>query len=417
MSEITVGSADKRTFTIYVILLLFCAGVVRLLLAEQYSGFISDQGLFVQWMESVRENGLGGAFAVNGSINYPPLFLGMLGLYGDLLHLLGISTQAGAVSFKFILIMIDLVAILLVVRLTAGIANYNWRAFVILLFALNPALMTDSAVWGQVDLLHSILMLLAVIGLTNRPLWSGILFAFALLTKFQAITVLPVMGLWLLLILIREKQYRPLLLWVSGFAGPWILTIIYFGATGSLTKMIRQAYTDAVGFYSSASMNAMNIWFHIIGVDPGTNDTQTIAAGISMRNFGFLLLFAAVIGICLYMYYSREDRTTMLLKASATLCFSFFMLPTEIHERYSIPALVFTLLVIKHDKQWTWSAGLLTLTILMNLVIVLNNDVTAGNGIWMAIVNVLVLIGMFGSLWMGVKRSCKPSVVKEVGER
>jgi Gpi18-like mannosyltransferase len=415
--SIEVGStADKRKFIGFVILLLLCAGVVRLLLAEQYAGFRSDQSLFVQWMGSVREYGLGGAFAANGNINYPPLFLWIMGLYGDLLAALGISTYAGAISFKFLLILIDLAAILLAVKLTESMSNYNWRSFVLVLFALNPALMTDSAVWGQVDMLHSMLMLLAVVLLSNRPFMSGIIFALALLTKFQAITILPVIGIWLLIVLLRERKFRPLLMWITGFVCPWIVTLSYFGAAGSLGEMISQAYTDAVGFYTSATMNAMNIWFYIIGIDPGTNDTQIMAAGISMRNIGFLLLFIAVIGICGYVYRSREESTTVLLKASAALSLAFFMLPTEIHERYSIPALVFTILVLLKDKQWTLPAGLLTLTVLMNLIIVLDNRVTAGTGVWIAIVNVFVLLWMFRSLWVGARRVIVQAQVSKAGE-
>lgn len=410
------STADKRKFIGFVILLLLCAGVVRFLLAEQYTGFISDQGLFVQWMESVRENGLGGAFASNGNINYPPLFLWMMSLYCDLLHTLGISIYAGAVSFKFLLILIDLTAILLAVKLTSSISNYNWRSFVLVLYALNPALMTDSAVWGQVDMLHSMLMLLAVVWLSDRPFRSGIIFALALLTKFQAITVLPVIGIWLLIRLVKERKFRPLLMWVLGFVCPWMVTLSYFGAAGSLGKMISQAYTDAVGFYTSVTMNAMNIWFYVMGIDPGTRDTQIMAAGISMRNFGFLLLVIAVIGICLYVCLSREASTAVLLKASATLSLAFFMLPTEIHERYSIPALVFTVMVLLKDKQWTLPAGLLTLTVLMNLIIVLDNNVTAGTGVWIAIVNILILLWMFRSLWLGARGKPIPAAASEAGE-
>ncbi|MFC5652018.1 hypothetical protein ACFPYJ_23455 [Paenibacillus solisilvae] len=414
--------ADRRKFIGFVILLLMCAGVVRFLLAEEYTGFISDQGLFVQWMESVREYGLGGAFAANGNINYPPLFLWVMGLYGDLLHALGISTYAGAISFKFLLILIDLAAVVLAVWLTAGISNYNWRSFILVLFALNPALMTDSAVWGQVDMLHSMLMLLAMMWLSNRPFMSGVIFALALLTKFQAITVLPVIGIWLLIVLVKERNFRPLLMWTIGFITPWMAALSYFGAAGSLGIMISQAYTDAVGFYISVTMNAMNIWFYIIGIAPGTNDTEILAAGVTMRNFGFGLLFISVIGICLYVYRSREESTAVLLKASAALCLAFFMLPTEIHERYSIPALVFTVFVLLKDKRWVLPAGLLTLTVMMNLIIVLDNNVTAGTGVWIAIVNVFVLIWMHRLLWMGAGSGIAeslpslPALTNEAGE-
>ncbi|MBW7453738.1 hypothetical protein ACFOLF_22325 [Paenibacillus sepulcri] len=408
--------ADKRKFAGFVILLVLCAAAVRLALAEQYPGFISDQRLFVQWMESVRDLGLGGAFAANGQINYPPLFLWIMSLYGDLLHALGISANAGSVSFKSLLILIDLAAIALVIKLASSVGNYNWRSFTIVLFALNPALMTDSAVWGQVDILHSMLMLLAVIWLPRRPFMSGIIFALAMLTKFQAITVFPVIGIWLLTGLAKERKFRPLLMWAAGFVCPWIATLGYFGAAGSLGKMISQAYTDAVGFYTSATMNAMNIWFYVMGTDPNTPDTEYMAIGITIRNFGFLLLFLAVVGICLYIYRSREESITVLLKASASLCLAFFMLPTEIHERYSIPALVFTLLVLLKDKKWTLPAGLLTLTVLMNLIIVLDDNVNYGTGVWMAIVNLFVLLWMFRSLWTGAGRDPVPAAAAKAGD-
>jgi Gpi18-like mannosyltransferase len=397
--ELAGKNTDRSAFILYVVMLLAAAWIVRLIVASSFTGFWSDQMLFVRWMEAVQQNGLSGAYASNGSINYPPFFLLLLGAYGDIANVFGISPQAGALSFKFILLLIDFAAILAAVKLTAGIKSINWRAFILLLFALNPALITDSAAWGQVDMLHSMLMVIAVLQLARRPWLSGTIFAVALLTKFQAVTVLPVIGVWLLVSLVRERRVKPLLYWALGFIAPWLVTAGYFGATGSLGRMISQAYTSAVGFFTSATLNAMNIWFYLIGVGPNTNDTETILPGLTMRNFGLLLLMAAVVFICIYVFVSRETSTSgILLKASAAVSFAFFMLPTEIHERYSIPALVFAIMAAMIDKRWIAAAGGLTVTVIFNLVIVLNNDVRPATGLWIAIMNAIILAGMLWEL-------------------
>ncbi|QYR21475.1 hypothetical protein KZ483_28090 [Paenibacillus sp. sptzw28] len=393
------GKTDRSAFIMYVVMLLAAAWIVRLIVASSFTGFWSDQMLFVRWMEAVQQNGLSGAYASNGSINYPPLFLLLLGAYGDIANVFGISPQAGALSFKFILLLIDFAAILAAVKLTASIKSMNWRALILLLFALNPALITDSAAWGQVDMLHSMLMVIAVLQLARRPWLSGLLFAVALLTKFQAVTVLPVIGVWLLVTLVRERRVKPFLYWALGFIAPWLVTAAYFEAAGSLGRMISQAYTSAVGYFTSATLNAMNIWFYLIGVNPNTNDTEFLLPGLTMRNFGLLLLLAAVVFICIYVFVSREASTSgILLKASAAVSFAFFMLPTEIHERYSIPALVFAIMAAMTDKRWIAAAGGLTVTVFFNLVIVLNNDVHPATGLWISIVNVIILAGMLWEL-------------------
>jgi Gpi18-like mannosyltransferase len=397
---------DRRTFWLYMAMLIAAAWLVRMLLALQYRGFVPDQRLFVEWMESVRMYGLGEAYLQNQSINYPPLFLFLMGIYGRFAAWAGFAPQAGALSFKYLLIGIDTAAILLAAKLTGRMVSPDRRAFVLVLFALNPALMADSAVWGQVDMLHSILMAFAVLLLRNRPWLSGMVYAAALLTKFQAVVIAPVFGVWLLLEWIRGRRIRPLLWWASGFAVPWAAAAAYFSSTGSLGSMVAQAYTGAVGFYTTATMNAMNIWFYVIGVRPDTSDTEAIFAGLTMRNLGFLLLFAAVVVVCVYMVIAanRDGGSAFLLKASALLSFAFFMLPTEIHERYSIPALVFAILLAAWEKRWTLPAALLTATILANLLIVLDNDVRAATGLWIAAANVLLLAWMCWTLGREIRR-------------
>ncbi|MBW5448865.1 DUF2029 domain-containing protein [Cohnella sp. CFH 77786] len=368
-----------RRFLIYAFLIVAAACGIRFLLADRYAGFVTDQSLFVQWMETIRRYGLGEAYPRNGSINYPPLFPLLLDLYGEALNRLGIAVQAGSLSFKGVLLAIDLAAMLAAVKLTAGAGGARWRLIVLALFALNPAFIADSAVWGQVDLLHSMLMVLAVVAMPRRPWLSGLWAGFALLAKFQAVTVLPVVGTYLLVRLVRGRSFREAAGWLIGFAAPLGVAAAYFARAGSLSAMFRQAYADAVGQYASATVNAANVWFHLLGVDPSASDSEPYWAGLTLRTIGLLLFGAVTAFVCLYIWIALKDPEkerapeAVLLKAAAAIGFAFFMLPTEIHERYGIPAIAFALFAALYDRRWIAAAGTLTVTMLVNVLAVLRS--------------------------------------------
>ncbi|ANF98620.1 hypothetical protein AR543_04545 [Paenibacillus bovis] len=376
--------------------LLMAAGLgIRVWFGRQYAGFVSDQELFVQWMNQVREYGLGSVYLHNGGINYPPLFLWLLHGYGAVLQLLGITAAPGSLSYKSILILLDMLALLAVTWWSAGRADQRLRWMVLAGFALNPALIVNSAVWGQVDILNGMLMAGSILLLLASPLGAGILFALALLTKLQSIIIAPVLG-WYVLRELASKRFRPLLWIVIGICIPFAGISLYFAGYGGLGAMLRAAYLSAVGMYTQVTMNALNIWYYLVGTAPITSDTVRLWGVISLRSIGFLLLFMAVIYAGIYLWKLRTINTAALLKAGVWVSFAFFMLPTEIHERYSIPALVLLLFTVILDRKWIGLATLLSLTITYNLWQVVNSQLQITGGILVTCLHVIAL------LWMAV---------------
>lgn len=376
-------------------LLLLSVGLgLRLWLGSRYAGFMSDQNLFVQWMNALRQYGLGTVYIHDPNINYPPLFLLFMQGYAALLHGFGITIQAGQLSFKSLLIVLDLVA---------GIAVFGWslgkekaivRWGLLCLFVLNPALIVNSSIWGQVDILNGMLMAGALLTFLASPILSGILFALALLTKLQAIVIAPVFGFYILKCL-WQRNGKPLLRMTIGAMIPVLGVIIYFASYGGLQAMFRSAYMSAVGLYTQVTLNALNIWFYVVGTVPTTSDTAKLWNIISLRNLGFILLLLAVIYTGIYLWKCRTITIAILLKAGAWISFAFFMLPTEIHERYSIPALILILLVTMLDRKWIAIACILSVTITYNLWGVLTSNLPQLSGI------VVVWIHIFILLWMG----------------
>src|SRR5690242_3059888 len=87
------------------------------------------------------------------------------------------------------------------------------------LYAFNPAVILNSAVWGQVDSVLTLPILLGVILLEKRPAAAGAAFAAALLIKPQALIFAPLPLLWFAIrCLRRERHVTADLLMFSGTA-------------------------------------------------------------------------------------------------------------------------------------------------------------------------------------------------------
>lgn len=82
------------------------------------------------------------------------------------------------------------------------------------------------------------------------------------------------------------------------------------------------------------------------------------------------------------------------MKASTLIAFSFFLLPTEIHERYSIMAVVFCLFAALYDRQWAWLAGGLSLTAFWNLWVVVYSSPNPTTDMWMVYLNLVLYAAM-----------------------
>ncbi|WP_144424555.1 hypothetical protein [Paenibacillus xylanivorans] len=147
--------------------------------------------------------------------------------------------------------------------------------------------------------------------------------------------------------------------------------------------MLTNAYGSAVNMYLQLSLNAMNIWYHILD-DPGTSDATVLFGIVTYKMFGLLLLAIAVNGVAAYLLLIKEIRISSLLIAGAAVNLAFFMLPTEIHERYSIPALLFFLLVPFFKRKWMFAAN--------GSGSGLSNSWMYGMGITIAMIHIVILL-------------------------
>ncbi|MEW4152487.1 hypothetical protein Q0N88_20630 [Bacillus thuringiensis] len=378
----------------YLMVVVVASLLLRIYLAFHLEGYERDQLFFVDWMNTVGKYGLGDVYAHGDLVNYPPFFLALLGIYGVILSFFNISVDAAGVLIRVPSIAFEVVAIIIFAIASKRIENSIVRAALVTFFAFSPAVIVDGTIWGQVDMLHSILMVSSILLLMYKPTWSGAIYAIALLAKFQSIVIAPVFVMYFLKIIFEKREGKQLIKFIIGFCIPLLIFGLYFAAHGTFITMLTQAYLNAVGTFPTVTVFAMNIWYYAIGTDPNTVDTIQVLPHITLKTVGLILLSIAAALTCLYVFFHRHMNTAVLLKAATFISFAFFMLPTQMHERYAFPALVFVIFLLLYEMKWTGIALGLTLTIFLNLVMVLYAGSNTNMGMFIVTINVFIFYAM-----------------------
>ena len=133
--------------------------------------------------------------------DYPPVYLyGLKGLGAGWQSLFGALPEAGSLASRFLLklppVLADLLGAWVLFRLALPHLGRRRSLLVLSAYAFNPATTFNSAVWGQVDSLLGLLLLLAAWAVARERVELG----FAVLTaaclfKIQAVVVVPALAL------------------------------------------------------------------------------------------------------------------------------------------------------------------------------------------------------------------------------
>lgn len=358
---------SKRRLLLYLSLTF----LIELLFSYALKGSV-DLESWKEWMVDLGRYQLSGTYVHDDTINYPPVFIAFLWIYQSFVK----NYDTFTLKLPVVLFNLLMLAVLMVSFKRMKLTGRNAR-LLILYFICSPLLLFVGSIWGQIDFVHSALMCLAILTLPVSPLAAGIAFGLALLTKFQSIVIAPVLALYLFkqakgLHFLRLRQTW---IFVIGAALPWLIASSYFVTTDSFWPFLHKSYFSAVGFYPNLSLEAMNIWYHIFGVNPMQPDTDFILPFLTYRAFGFILLGLFTAYTLFYLFSFRTPGTIHLFKAGFLLSFSFYMLPTEIHDRYIIPAVLMCAFIAFFEKKRSWFAILLGMELcsLVSLVIALKH--------------------------------------------
>ena len=470
MTGPATGAPERGTSTrdaASAILVVLALGLAfRLIIAQQLpgSGFKVDLEAFRFWAGDLARNGPFGFYDRPFFHDYTPGYLYVLwlvGLVGQLLEPVGRVVALPSILsddlIKLPSILADLGLAWLVWSMVQELGGSRRAALIgAAIVVVNPITWFDSVVWGQVDAVGTIFLLLGVRELwRDRPERSAIFTVIAAITKPQLGILVPIVAA----VVIRralfpaggfgheqepgsdggpsggrrtldaERRIRgPIRILTTGLAG--LLTAVALSAPFGLTpdRLIGQVAT-AAGGYPYITVNAYNPWalLELNGNGLAANGSWVCDAVTTSTTggdqicqpaymfgplpallVGTALLLVALVAISL-LVARRPDRRTILVGV-AVLALAFFVLPTRVHERYLFPFYAIGAILAAVSIRWRLAYVLLALATFANMYVVLttlypdNPSVEDWLGMGAAIrstpgVAIVAIVHLLGFLW------------------
>lgn len=376
ISRVVSGSLARKHVWVLVIVFLIAALVrIPFDLGRGYEGDIASYGkqgdiaIYIALAWKTVGHGIHSAYVqVSDSppsdnppvLLYPFWFLGWL--YEKLISPLFAQTRLGdPAMLRFMLrlpgLAADLLAGALIFRVLRQRCSFQAAVWAAATYIFNPALIFDSAYWGQTAAAHSLFMLLSVIAVDRRRYeWAGAALAGAILTKPQAVAIAPLV----LFLAIRERGVLRL---IAGGVVASLLITAPFILTGNTASVVEQ-YAQIAKFHPFIAPNAHNFWWFVTGGAGWQHDTTSIGP-MSFRTAGFLLFAAATVLSIVLVWRDRK----LLFLVAAYQSLAFFMLNTQIHENHLLAMFAPLVIAAAIDRSLWWFYGGFTLTSTANMTL------------------------------------------------
>ncbi len=389
------------------------------------SGFDADLVSFRFWADDLARNGLGGFYERDFFHDYTPGYMYVLWVVGT------IGRAVGGIGdlIKIPPILADLGLGYLVWSMVRELGGRErlalLGAFVVM---VNPIFWFDSVVWGQVDSVGVIFLLLGLRALwRDQPERAAIFTVIAAIVKPQLGILVPIVAIVTIRRALRPvprdpaaavephtepddrsvagrisvweaRTAHPLRILTTGLAGyltalvvclPFGLTVLELTpAAPFIASGLVEQIAIAGGGYPYLTVNAFNAWAIVQG-DLGISlanggqwvcDTTAIAGdrcGAGVAQFGAVpavvagavLLILAIL-TALWAVWRRPDRLTILV-ALAVLAIAFFAAPTRVHERYGFPFFALGAILFAVSPRWRVAYVVLAIATFANMYVVL----------------------------------------------
>lgn len=390
------------------LIIILLIGLIMRLNDLIHAGYLGDMVSYnVPWSQTIQQFGLFKAYSMSLEINYPPIYLFILKITSSIIS----PVQGNSIPLGF-LILTKLFSVIAELS-TIGIV-YSWisnqtrlKWAVPLALALHPGLIATTAFWGQTDSILTLLLVLSIIAINrNQKRMSWVWFSLALLMKFQAIVLLPMLGI----ISLRRFGIRSTFLGILITGAIFGLVLAPFIISSGVIDSLRP-FIKATDRYPVITANAFNLWYLTIpslwSLLP-TNasaiplDTHIVISNLSIRQIS-LLLFSSYILLITFFMWRRSSAQREFVWAAA-LYIGFFMLPTQMHERYLYPASVFSFIAIVQERRMWPIATMLLFSYTINIVVIPDvhfywfgldlKTLLSGSGLLAAVLNLLCLTGV-----------------------
>lgn len=330
---------ENANYTAWLWLAMILSLLLRLWLGWTQQGYMSDMKTFMYWGQQVAEIGPGRFYREGFFADYPPGYLYILYVLYEIQNALGLSPDSPGqmLLFKLPAILSDLAVGWLIYRLGGKKLGGGLAFGLTLLYLFNPAVLTDSAVWGQADAFFALFLLLSIAAVADKRIALSVLwFAIAAAVKPQAFIFTPV----LLFAFIHQRAWKE---WIKGAAYGLVafslITLPFFWGNGGIGGLI-DLYKSTLSSYPYSSVNAFNLYTLTA---PSWSPIDQMWLGIPYRAWGSIAIGVTVLLAGVYSYAKDRKNVSKSFFIGLVLIVVMFVIGTKMHERYMFPALILSL--------------------------------------------------------------------------
>lgn len=329
-------------------ILLMLGLVVRYILACIDKGYETDMNCFSYWADRVYSEGFANFYSSEIFTDYPPGYMYILWVIGGIRHMVP-SLAASTILVKMPAILCDLVTGGLVYKIARKHFNEISSIFFGALYLFNPVILIDSAMWGQVDSVFTMLIVLVAYLVAEKKLTASyFVFAVAIMVKPQSLILTPIILCGILdQVILHNFQWKRFFyeLGMGLLAiGMMVLIAVPYDA-----KIVWDQYLNTLGEYEYATVNGYNFWA-MFGLNWISQDET--ALGLPYRTWGTIFI-VLIVAVCLvFCYCSRKkENGEKYFFYGAFVALGFFTLSVRVHERYMFPVLVLLLLAYLYKPR------------------------------------------------------------------
>jgi len=344
--HITDGKIKNICFNPY-FLIIAAGAAARLMAARIDAGFQTDVDCFRSWVVMLYEDGFGAFYSSPAYTDYPPGYMYVLYVFGLLHSVFDFSYETQVFLIKTPAMAADVITAVCLYRLARDKIKPPYGLLIALLYALNPAVLVNSSVWGQVDAVHTLVIWLSLSALPKNKYKSFVLFAVSVLIKPQSLMFSPIY-LYFLYKRLSEDNFgkesvAECLRLAASCLAVFVLLALPFTKNFNFTPVFGQ-FVSTITSYPYATVNAYNL-YALLGLNWFPLGQSPVLMGI----FGVLSI--ALIASAGFYLLKRDDSPGGVFFTAAFINICVFMFTIKMHERYVFPALAMLTAAYVHNKN------------------------------------------------------------------
>jgi Gpi18-like mannosyltransferase len=340
---------------------MFSAAFVLRVLLFSLQGHQNDLDTFAYWFNTAAASGPSSFYNTVGWCDYPPFNIYLFWGFGSLVQVLNLFGSSIVYIIKLVPNIFDMLIAGVIYFFVQKSLGFKLGALAAAFYLFNPAVIFNAAIWGQFDAIYTLFLLVSLIlMLKGKPELSALSFAVSILTKPQAIALLPLF----VFIVFKKNGVRRFLSSAAIFIATIFAVILPMQWNNPVT-FFYDIYFGAYGGYEYTSVNAFNLW--------GLSGLWVPDGNLFIVGWVLFAIFSVFTLYVLYKRWNKSNQTMLLIFFAAFMfCFAFFMLPTRIHERYLFPAISFLALMFPFAKKTRLFYAVITATFLTNIAYILH---------------------------------------------